>query len=460
MMKQKILIFLGLQVLLVAAVLGQTKTPARIVAGPMLGYSTHTECAIWVQTLNANETSIQYRVLGSNGAWQNEVNFNFVTSKNKPQAYKFYLSELEMGKTYEYQILLDGVLQKFPYPLQFKTQELWEWRKPAPDFSFLAGSCLYINDSAYDRPGVPYGKSTDILNSMANTPTDFMLWLGDNVYMREADYSSVSGMERRYLHTRSEPKLQPLLAKMNHYAIWDDHDYGDNDANKTFEHKLTSHNLFSEYWVNRSNNYLYEDGIYYSFKHSDAEFFMLDNRWFRDESNLNEQFFSKTQLGAKQLDWLKNKLAHSKAVFKFVCVGGQFLNEHTNKESFNLYKKERQEIIQFIVEQKISGVVFLTGDRHHTELIKNDDVKEKLGYSLYDLTSSSITAGPSSIVGSDEEKNPLRVANTLTAENNFCQIKISGKKKGERQLEISNYDAKGMVKWGFVIKESDLKAKR
>ena len=109
-MKQKILIFLGLQVLLVAAVLAQTKTPARIVAGPMLGYSTHTECGIWVQTLNANETSIQYRVLGSNGAWQNEVNFNFVTSKNKPQAYKFYLSELEMGKTYEYQILLDGVL--------------------------------------------------------------------------------------------------------------------------------------------------------------------------------------------------------------------------------------------------------------------------------------------------------------------------------------------------------------
>jgi alkaline phosphatase D len=332
MMKQKILIFLGLQVLLVAAVLAQTKTPARIVAGPMLGYSTHTECGIWVQTLNANETSIQYRVLGSNGAWQNEVNFNFVTSKNKPQAYKFYLSELEMGKTYEYQILLDGFVQKSPYPLQFKTQELWEWRKSAPDFSFLAGSCLYINDSAYDRPGVPYGKSTEILNSMANTPADFMLWLGDNVYMREADYSSISGMERRYLHTRSEPKLQPLLAKMNHYAIWDDHDYGDNDANKTFEHKLTSHNLFSEYWVNRSSNYLYDDGIYYSFKHSDAEFFMLDNRWFRDESNLNEQFFDKTQLGAKQLDWLKNKLAHSKAVFKFVCVGGQFLNEHTNKE--------------------------------------------------------------------------------------------------------------------------------
>lgn len=459
-MKQKISTIIFIAFVAVSTALGQTKGQARIVAGPMLGYSTHTECAIWVQTLNANEASIQYRVLGSNGPWQNEVNFNFVTSKNKPQAYKFFLSELEMGKTYEYQILLDGFVQKFPYPLLFKTQELWEWRKPAPDFSFLAGSCLYINDSAYDRPGVPYGKSTDILNAMANTPADFMLWLGDNVYMREADYSSVTGMERRYLHTRSEPKLQPLLAKMNHYAIWDDHDYGDNDANKTFEHKLTSLDLFSEYWANRSGPYLHENGIYYSFRHSDAEFFMLDNRWFRDESNLNEQFFAKTQLGEKQLDWLKNKLAHSKAVFKFVCVGGQFLNEHTNKESFNLYKKEREEIIQFITEQKISGVVFLSGDRHHTELLKNDKVTASLGYPLYDLTSSSITAGASSVIGSDEEKNPMRVANTLTAENNFCRIQISGKKKGERQLEITNYDAKGMVKWGYVIKESDLKAKR
>lgn len=459
-MKHKILAIIFIAFVAVSPVLGQTKSTARIIAGPMLGYNTQTECMIWVQTIGADETSIQYKVLGAKGKWQTELTYVFVIGKNRPQANKFYLTQLEMGKTYEYQILLDGVVQKSPYPLQFKTQELWEWRKPAPDFSFLAGSCLYINDSAYDRPGVPYGKSTDILNAMANTPAEFMLWLGDNVYMREADYSSVSGIKDRYLHTRSEPKLQPLLAKMNHYAIWDDHDYGDNDANKTFEHKLTSLDLFNEYWANSIGPYLNENGIYYSFKHSDAEFFMLDNRWFRDESNLNEQYFAKTQLGAKQLDWLKNKLAHSKAVFKFVCVGGQFLNEYTNKESFNLYKKERAEIIQFITEQKISGVVFLSGDRHHTELLKNDKVTATLGYPLYDLTSSSITAGASSVIGSDEENNPMRVANTLTAENNFCRILISGQKKGERQLEISNFDAKGMVKWGYVIKESDLKAKK
>jgi alkaline phosphatase D len=112
---------------------------------------------------------------------------------------------------------------------------------------------------------------------------------------------------------------------------------------------------------------------------------MLDDRWFRDESEINEQFDSKAQIGSTQLSWLKNKLVHSRASFKFVCVGGQFLNANTDKESYNLYKKERDEILRFIVDQKISGVFFLSGDRHHTELLKNDEVVAKLGYPLYDL---------------------------------------------------------------------------
>ena len=128
-MKQKISAIILIAFVAVSTALGQTNSnsQARIIAGPMLGYSTHTECAIWVQTLNANETSIQYRVLGSNAPWQNEVNFNFVTSKNKPQAYKFFLSDLEMGKTYEYQILLDGFVQKFL--ALFSTQSVFPFNR-------------------------------------------------------------------------------------------------------------------------------------------------------------------------------------------------------------------------------------------------------------------------------------------------------------------------------------------
>ncbi len=435
----------------------ESKAISKIIAGPMLGYMEHTECLVWVQTACAKKITIQYRIKGANGALMSNSLINTELAICKPFISKFVLTGLEMGTKYEYQILLDNQAQQFNYPLTFKTKVLWEWRTPPPDFSFVLGSCLYINDSAFDRPGKPYGGSDEILKTMTNTPADFMIWLGDNTYTREADYSSASGIANRYLHTRSAPQMQPLLAKMNHYAIWDDHDYGDNDANKHFDLKEVSAACFKAYWGNKTYGENGQ-GIYHNFRFSDAEFFLLDDRWFRDESELQESKYAKTQLGSNQLSWLKNKLKHSKASFKFVAAGGQFINENTNVESYNLYKKEREEIIQFIIDQKISGVFFLSGDRHHTELLKNEKVTSTLGYPLYDLTSSSITAGSSSVLKTAEAQNPQRVENTLTVENNFCTIIISGPKRGERVLTITCFDAKGIVKWGKSLKESELKA--
>jgi alkaline phosphatase D len=432
-------------------------TTPKVIAGPMLGYMEHTECLVWLQSSCAKKTTIQYRIKGAKSNWLNATISNNDAIPCEPFISKFVLTNLVMGSSYEYQILLDNLVQQFDYPLIFKTKVLWEWRTSPPEFTFMLGSCLYINDSTYDRPGKSYGGSDQILKTMANTPADFMIWLGDNTYTREADYSSASGIQRRYLHTRSTLSLQPFLAKMNHYATWDDHDYGDNDANKSFELKDVSAACFKFYWGNKTYGENGQ-GIYHNFRYSDAEFILLDGRWFRDESELLESKIAKTQLGLNQLSWLKNKLKHSRASFKFVVCGGQFINEHTDVESFNLYKKEREEIIQFIINQKISGVVFLSGDRHHTELLKNEATVSSLGYALYDLTSSSITAGASNVLKSAEAQNPMREENTLVVENNYCTIKISGPKRGERVLTITCLDAKGIVKWGKTLKESELKA--
>ncbi|MFN5884855.1 MAG: alkaline phosphatase family protein, partial [Bacteroidota bacterium] len=103
---------------------------------------------------------------------------------------KFIPQNLEPGCTYKYTLLLDEKPATNGVDLFFKTKPLWEWRAPTPDFSFIAASCNYVNDSAYDRPGKPYGQGTDIFLKMVQQPTDFMLWLGDNVYLREVDYSS------------------------------------------------------------------------------------------------------------------------------------------------------------------------------------------------------------------------------------------------------------------------------
>src|SRR5690606_32402414 len=116
---------------------------------------------------------------------------------------------------------------------KFQTLADWQFRATAPDFHFITGSCNYLNDEPYDRPGKPYGQGGEIHRHMAESGADFMLWLGDNMYTRPAEYSSPSGIWYRYFKDFSAPEMQPLLRNMHHYAVWDDHDYGPNDSNRS-----------------------------------------------------------------------------------------------------------------------------------------------------------------------------------------------------------------------------------
>ena len=454
MAKSRILKVVILFILFVTS-LAVSAQKGALLAGPMPGYMEHRETVIWLQTQCVKNVTIEY--------WEeNKTDKKSMTELTSGCAIKnhhFVLTDLKMGAAYAYRILLDGKPRSFNYPLTFKTKPLWEWRTDAPDFNFLLGSCLYVNDSAYDRPGSPYGQGTEILLKMNSMKSDFMLWLGDNVYTREADFGSESGLKYRYQHTRAEKNLQPFLASRNHYAIWDDHDYGSNDACKTYPLKEITKELFKEYWANKTYGQNGQ-GIYSMFSYSDADFFMLDDRYFRDFQFISETTHpNKTQLGEEQIQWLFNSLSYSRAAFKFIVVGGQFLNEHTDKESYNFYKAERERILNFIIENKISGVVFLTGDRHHTELIKNEAIQSKLGYSLYDFTCSAISSRASDISRSNEFNNPTRVSNTLVMENNFGNIRINGP-KGKRVLIMQCFDRNGVLKWEHKIGQDELKAKK
>jgi len=434
---------------------------AKVVSGPMLGYSEHREALIWLQTICCHTVMLQYSPVNQPKQKVEITEYNTNDSVcDQAWIAKFIPTYLQPGTTYSYKIFLDGKEYKSSVPLKFKTKVLWEYRTDPPDFSFVTGSCNYVNDSLYDRPGVPYGQGTEIFWRMSETKTDFMLWLGDNVYLREADYSSESGIKYRYQHTRSDKNLQKLLATKNNYAIWDDHDYADNNSGKGFELKGNSYKCFKDYWGNKTygeNN----EGIYSKFSFSDADFMLLDDRWWRDETDLSEtENPKKTQLGHQQLQWLFYQLSHSKATFKFVCVGGQFLNENTTSESFNLYKNERQQILDYIIANKISGVIFLSGDRHFTELLQFNKRQTDLGYSIYELTSSPISSKPyEEVLKTEEKDNPMRVKNSLVTLNNFCTVSVSGK-SGQRIVKFACFDKNNTAQWEISLNEDQLKAKK
>jgi alkaline phosphatase D len=124
-------------------------------------------------------------------------------------------------------------------------------------------------------------------------------------------------------------------------------------------------------------------------------------------------------------------------------------------EGFQEYKQEQQELLDFIKQHKIEGVVFLSGDRHHTELLKLE--LEGL-YPLYEFTNSPLTSGFNANLR-DELKNPLRVEGTLVnTERNFGFAKVSGE-RNNRLLTFQTYSVKGELLWQYEISEKELKFK-
>jgi alkaline phosphatase D len=431
-----------------------------IVSGPMLGYIEHREALIWLEVApEVTAVSIKYQEQGKPQSLKTAVYEGILGKRYNP--IKIQLEELDMNTVYEYSIFLNDKKAELPFATTFKTKKLWEWREAAPDFSFLLGSCFYINDPTYDRPGKPYGQDPRILETMANMPSDFMLWMGDNLYLREADYSSEAGIAYRYSYNFRQPQFQKLRATRANYAIWDDHDYGSDNSDNTFELKNYTLDIFKKYWGNKSYGEPDNAGIYHKFHWSDCDFFMMDDRYYRAADDMPELVDGKPNpnkpfYGRKQMEWLKNSLINSTASFKFIVSGGQMLNPMAkDKECFLGYPAEWQELMSFITQNKIGGIIFITGDRHYSELIKYQQADF---YPLYEFTCSSVTAGVADISKTKEFTNPDRVAGSLLMQNNFGKISVGGDKEN-RQVTLETYDKAGMKKWNFTIKKSDLKVK-
>lgn len=403
-----------------------------IVAGPMLGYNTMREVAVWVQVDKESSLQLRYWPKGSYPVIA-KLSQAVETSDRKTNTALLIAELLEPGTSYQYEIFANGKTLSVEGPLTFTTQSLWHWRENPPAFNFLAGSCMYINDPAYDRPGKPYGGQYEILKKMANEEADFMMWLGDNIYLREADWNSRSGIYYRNKHTRQIPELQPLLRSMHHYAIWDDHDYGPNDSDGTYWNKHITLEAFKDFWANPNYGVAGLGGVTGVFTWNDCQYFLLDNRWHREAQDPDNDL-----LGKEQIDWLINSLRGSKASFKFICVGGQLLSDFQKYENHAIFVKERAYIIRQLDKYNIKGVIILNGDRHSSEISKHTTAD---GDVFYDVTSSPLTSGS---YDHTDEDNSKRIPGTMVGEQSYAQFFIEGTFK-QRSCRVELKDKNGKI---------------
>lgn len=408
----------------------------------MLGYMEMNETVIWLQT--SKESKVYASFFDVNSPKEVYTTDTISTKKINANTAKLYFRFLQSGTTYKYILHINGeeILRDPEY--LFTTPINWQHRMDPPEFTLAMGSCVYINEESTDRPGKPYGGDYSIFESIASQKPNAMLWLGDNTYLRPSDWGSRSGYLHRASHTRALPEMQNLLSSCPNYAIWDDHDFGPNDGSGSWVNKEIALEAFQMFWPNPSFGFDDLKGTMSFFTLVDADFILMDNRYHR---TANFEKGEEHIFGKKQVDYLIDMLKNSKAPFKFIVSGGQILNNVAVYENHANFPEERNYILQRIKEEKIKGVIILSGDRHHSEVMKMDLGD---GNFIYEFTTSPLTSGATS--SNSEEANKFRIKESLITERNFSTLSFSGK-FGERKLELNYYNTAGKLLYSYFVNQ-------
>ena len=313
------------------------------------------------------------------------------------------------------------------------------WSNFVMSQSIAFGSCHKVNDPNSDV----------ILTSIADKNPDAFIWLGDIVYGKDGNPKDLS---KRFDQLKSKKTYQKLLQTTSIYGIWDDHDYGLNNAGRDYKHKKRSRaDLFSFLNIPKNNPAHQRTGAYQSYDLSpDIKLILLDNRYFKSEyapKAYNDPYppdEKGTILGEEQWHWLEKLLQNSTANIHIIASGIQVLSPNHRFEKWLNYPNEYQRLIQLLQTYQTKNPIVLSGDRHMSELSQKE-----IGYcTLYDATASGMTEA---LTRNLSESNPYRVGQAIGV-NNFGMLTLDLHK---RKLDFLFYDHKGNQLFSHAVTLTD-----
>jgi alkaline phosphatase D len=260
------------------------------------------------------------------------------------------------------------------------------------------------------------GKKQPIWETILATKPELFLFLGDNVY---GDTRDMAVLRARYAELAGQPGFSRLRATTPVAATWDDHDFGEDDAGADFPMKEESRQVFLDFWQEPADSPRHaRDGVYASYVFGPpgrrVQVILLDLRYNRtplvrqDHGSRGYRSWAMarhrkgldvpgpyarnpdtaaTMLGERQWEWLGRQL-EVPAELRLVASSVQVLADFPGWEGWALFPRDQQRLIDLIRQKRASGVVFLSGDMHYSELSTLD---VNVPYRLWDLTSSGLT---------------------------------------------------------------------
>jgi alkaline phosphatase D len=279
---------------------------------------------------------------------------------------------------------------------------------------------------------------------------------------------SLKDYRLRYSQYRIDKGLHDVSVKHPMIAIWDDHEI----ANNSYTEGAENHQSNEGDYANRkaaARQAYYEwipiresENHYRKFSFGQlADLIMLDERLAGREKpveNKNDPSLARearTMLGKAQFDWLENQLKNSKASWKI--IGNQVIFSDmntepiyphlpTNFDSWDGYPAEKRKLKNFILENKIENIVFITGDAHSSWAIEvATDVKKNYSPFAVEFVTTSISSA------NGDEKYPIDTVKIkeleMLSENPHLKY-LNNRDHGYMLLTLTSQKAK--AEWWFV----------
>jgi alkaline phosphatase D len=329
----------------------------------------------------------------------------------------------------------------------------WSQDPDEPIDTIAFGSCL-----RQDR-------AQPVWDAILAEQPDLFLFIGDNMYAdleREQRPITIDDARIAYGDLGRNAGFARLRTAAPILATWDDHDYGLNDSGVELPYKHESQRLLLRFFNEPLDSPRWtREGVYHAQVFGPegrrVQVILLDTRYFRDalvqrppiERRGRGPYMptadkSTTLLGEAQWQWL-GEVLREPADLRIIASSIQVIADEHGWECWGNFPHERDRLYQLIRDSGAGGVIFISGDRHHVELSREDDAGP---YPLYDFTSSGLNEV---VRGERDEPNAHRIGKAMR-DANYGLIRIDWDAEHVRV----HLEGRGLRGQAFVDQSVDL----
>jgi phosphodiesterase/alkaline phosphatase D-like protein/glycerophosphoryl diester phosphodiesterase len=470
--------------------------------GVASGDVTSSSAVVWTRTNQASQ-----------------VNVEFSTDPNLTTDALAGSANATAANDFTTQVKLDGLnpSTRYYYRVSFSKGTMSQTGTfiTAPDSSTAQPvSLIWAGDLGGHSYCRQMGRGYDIYSAMLELSPDFFIANGDMIYADGAcpaegpdgpggwenipgSFSSIADSSVDWMHTdlvnviyrdhwrynRNDPHVQEFHKNIPMYVQWDDHDviddFGaewgfwnlDNQGHPGFPNIVEAgrNALFDYNPIDKNQDD--PNQIFRSFNWGQyLDLFILDARSYRSQNHLEDTPENdKTMLGTEQLEWLKQSLTESGALWKVVSAdvpvsipgGGeqaavfgrdgwangtaQDFSERTG------FEREFTDLLSFLDDMDVQNLVFVTTDAHwatnisyETDANSDDDTLV-----FHEFVSGPLSAAP----GMPSDLDPTFNPTTLYAEGgifNFGYLRVE-EQNGSVNLLLDIRDETGEVRPGSEV---------